>query len=205
MSSPVLKYIISSWIFTSIFLIPQFVGAQGKDSLLKKFTSYRKNAYQEKLYAHIDRAHYLTGETLWFKIYCVDGSFHRPSDLSKVVYVEIIDKMNRPLLQTKISISRGAGDGSILIPASLTSGNYRFRAYTQWMKNFSADFYFEKMITIINPFVKLETGPLPRSTGWNVQFFPEGGNLVVGLESKVAFKINDASGTGIDCRGALLD
>lgn len=205
MSSPILKYIISSWIFTSIFLIPQFVGAQGKDSLLKKFTSYRKNAYQEKLYAHIDRAHYLTGETLWFKIYCVDGSFHRPSDLSKVVYVEIIDKMNRPLLQTKISISRGAGDGSILIPASLTSGNYRFRAYTQWMKNFSADFHFEKMLTIINPFIKLETVPLPRSTGWNVQFFPEGGNLVAGLESKVAFKAYNASGAGIDCRGALLD
>jgi hypothetical protein len=36
-------------------------------------------------------------------------------------------------------------------PFSLNSGNYLFRAYTNWMKNFPADYYFEKQITILIP------------------------------------------------------
>src|SRR6187549_375131 len=64
------------------------------DSLTKKFDRYRTQNFQEKIYLHIDHPSYLTGETMRFKIYLTDGTLHKPSDLSKVAYVEFIDRNN---------------------------------------------------------------------------------------------------------------
>src|SRR5688572_5792325 len=109
-----------------IFVSHVIVGQQKHlDTLVKKFQDYRANALQEKIYTHLDRNFYLTGETMWFKIYTVDGTLHRPIDVSKVAYVEILDKANLPVLQTKIALHNGGGNGSLFLPASLNSGHYK--------------------------------------------------------------------------------
>lgn len=183
--------------------------AQGQqhavDTLVKRFQHYREHAFQEKIYAHLDKNFYLTGETLWFKTYVVDASLHQPSDVSKVAYAEILDKGDFPVLQAKIEVSKGLGSGSFFLPASLTSGNYRFRVYTNWMKNFSAEFYYDRAITIVNPFVVTENIRTPQPATCHIDFFPEGGNLVSGIRSKVAFKISDPSGKSTSCSGVILN
>ena len=144
-------------ISTAIMLCTGFSYAQETlDSLSKKFDRYRTTFPQEKLYVHLAQEFYLTGETVWFKIYYVDGALHHSMDISKVAYVEILDNNNQPLLQTKVALKDGKGDGSLFLPASISSGNYHLRAYTQWMRNFSPEFFFHKTISIVNSFRKLE-------------------------------------------------
>lgn len=168
------------------------------------FDTYRKQTLTEKLFIHTDQSGYLTGETLWFSIYYVDGTYHKPLDISRVAYIELLDKEGRSVLQTKVSLAAGGGNGSLFLPASLRSGTYRMRAYTNWMKNFSADYFFEKNLRIVNPFTPLDP-PLPKTVAdYDIQFFPEGGNLVQGLTSTVAFKVADSSGLGIPVRGWVL-
>jgi hypothetical protein len=197
-----LFFTVLPFIFAATGVLAQ---RQNLDTLVKKFQDYRVNGLQEKIYAHLDRSFYLTGETLWFKVYTVDGTFHRPINVSKVAYVEILDKANLPVLQAKIALDDGHGNGSLFLPASLNSGNYTFRLYTNWMKNFSPEFYFHQNFTIVNPFVKLETNETAKTSNYTADFFPEGGNLVTGIRSKVAFKISDASGKGVFCKGYLLN
>jgi hypothetical protein len=191
----------------SIGLISPSASAQQAelDSLHKKFDRYRINLPQEKLYVHTDQELYLTGESLWFKIYYVDGALHHPMDVSKVAYFEILDADNRPVLQTKIALKDGEGNGSLFLPATINSGNYNVRAYTQWMKNFSPEYFFHKRIGIINSFRKLEIEKVSASKPFVVQFFPEGGNLVYGLKSKVAFQATNMSGKGINFSGLILN
>ncbi|HEX6892096.1 MAG TPA: hypothetical protein VF141_15420 [Chryseolinea sp.] len=190
-----------------IFCVVHFnVSAQQAtlDSLTKKFNYYRSNYATEKIYAHIDQQLYLTGETLWFKLYLVDGSLHRPTEISKVAYVEILDKNNRAVLQSKVSLKDGYGNGSLFLPAVIEGGNYTFRAYTSWMKNFGPEYYFHTDISIVNTFKKLD---LDKSNAQKIvaQFFPEGGNLVYGLKSKIAFRVTDADGVSISFNGAVID
>ena len=177
------------------------------DTLKKKFDRYRVNHPSEKLYVHTDQDLYLTGETLWFAMYYVDGVLHRPADISKVAYVEILDKDNRPVLQTKISLKNGYGNGALFLPATINTGNYILRAYTQWMKNFDPELFFNKTITVVNTFRKLDEKKPPSADEQQVhaQFFPEGGDLVAGLQSKVAFQITDSKGKGIDLSGMILN
>ncbi|MGK2862778.1 MAG: hypothetical protein ACSLE0_12655, partial [Chitinophagaceae bacterium] len=68
------------------------------------------------------------------------------------------------------------------------------------MKNFSPDLFFETSLTIINMLKKLNIAESD-STHVDIRFFPEGGNLVTGLQSKVAFHSVDESGKGILCKG----
>jgi hypothetical protein len=175
------------------------------DSLRDKFNDYRTKTPQEKIYLHLDRTFLLTGEILWFKVYAVDGSLHNPVSPSKVVYVEILDKNNAAVLQAKIGMQAGTGHGSFFLNASLNSGTYQVRAYTNWMKNFSPDFYFHQTITIVNPFIEPVVEKTSPNTRYNAVFFPEGGNLVTGITSKVAFKVTDDAGESVRCTGAVIN
>jgi hypothetical protein len=166
----------------------------------------KQSAFQEKVFVHTDKSTYLPGEILWFKIYCVDGNDHKPANLSKVVYIDVLDNNQNPVMQTKVLLANGLGNGSIYVPVSVSNGNYKLRAYTSWMKNFNPDFYFEKIITLINPLKSPETIAEAKNVqAYDVQFFPEGGNLVGGIESKVAFKAVGQNGKGVKLTGVIVN
>lgn len=174
-------------------------------SLTRKFDEYAVNSFQEKIFLHTDRHFYLTGESMWFSIFLVDAVLHRPDELSKVVYVEVINKDNLSVVKTKVTVTTGRGSGSLFLPSSLASGHYMVVAYTQWMRNFSPDYFFRLPVTIINPFVKLTPSSDASSSDFDIQFFPEGGNLVDGIKSTVGFRVVGKDGKGVNFKGALLD
>ena len=179
--------------------------AQILNDIQVSFNNYRQDALQEKMFVHTDKGAYLTGEILWFKIYLVDGTYNKPLNLSKVAYVEVLDESQTPVMQAKIELNNGKGSGSIYIPVSLSNGNYHFRAYTNWMKNFGPDYYFDKKITIVNPQIAPVASSKINRPDYDVQFFPEGGNLVNGITSNVGFKAVKRNGSGADFTGAIIN
>jgi hypothetical protein len=198
-----IKNLISS--IALIMLFSPSSSAQTINYIQNSFNNYAKYAVQEKVYAHTDKGSYMTGEILWFKLYVVDGTTNKPLDLSKVAYVDVLDNSQTAVLQTKVELKNGIGTGSVYIPVTTGNGNYKFRAYTNWMKNFSPEYYFEKTITIVNPQISPGVMAAVNPADFDIQFFPEGGNLVSGLTSKVGFKAVSKSGTGVDFTGAVID
>ena len=182
---------IGTILISVLVMASTMLKGQHLDTLMSKFQKHREAAWQEKLYAHLDQSLYLTGETLWFKVYSIDGTLHRRSDASKVAYVELLDNSDFPVLQAKIALSEGVGSGSFFLPASLNSGSYRFRVYTNWMKNFAPEFYFHQTITVVNPFVIPPAKSALSSSPDELHFFPEGGHLVADIQSKVGFSFSD--------------
>jgi hypothetical protein len=180
--------------------------AQTISQISDSFNKYNQVPVQEKIFVHTDKGAYMTGEILWFKAYNVDAAYHKPLGLSKVVYVDVLDDKQNAIIQTKIEMKNGLGSGSVYIPVSANNGNYKLRAYTNWMKNFSPDYYFEKSIAIINPLKSPEAVAKAQPLGYDVQFFPEGGSLVAGVNSKVAFKVTASDGNGLsEYRGFIVD
>lgn len=181
-------------------------GAQVLSTVQNRFKSYQSDLVPEKLFVHTNKSFYLSGEILWFKLYTVDGTSNKPFNLSKVAYVEVLAADNTPVIQIKIALKNGTGNGSVYIPASVTNGNYRLRAYTSWMKNFAPEYFFEKTLSIVNAQKSPVQAAVNTTAAYDVQFFPEGGHLVKGLTSKVAFKTTGATGKGVDAyRGAIID
>ena len=190
-----------------IFLSKASVAQMDSSSYLSnKLLTYKWNHFQERLFVHTDKTFYVVGENLWMKLYLTDALLHKPSNLSKLVYIELLNKNNESVLRTKIQMDGGYGNGSIKIPSAFLSGNYTLRAYTQWMRNEGVACFFEQMLTIVNTLNESAKSPnysiIPKV---DFQFFPEGGNLIAGVENKVAFKALNAYEKGIDCKGFVLN
>jgi hypothetical protein len=56
------------------------------------------------------------------------------------------------LAQMKLKLTKEGTSGSMEIPVNLLSGNYYLRAYTKWMRNYSAQNYAYSLVKIVNPF-----------------------------------------------------
>jgi hypothetical protein len=164
-----------------------------------------RNSYKERIYVSHDKSFYLSGEHLRFKIYCLDADRNLPSALSKVAYLEVMDTSNNSIIQTKILLTQGIGFGDIFIPSNINSGNYILRCYTKWMRNSGAEEFFHTIIPIINPFRRAGLLPIPKSSGIMLKFNPDGGNLVYGLKSKIAFLATNSTGNGIAFMGSIMN
>ncbi len=181
--------------------------AQQFVSVLKKLNAeYR----QEKLYLHFDRAYYNPGETIWFKAYLFSGNF--PSLVSNTLYVELLDAKGKPLRQVSLPVILSGAAGSLDIPAD-AAGTVLVRAYTKWMLNFDSSFLFTKAFSIITPRKPgdktVVAAPAKNNPGKAIpatlHFFPEGGDLVEEVESRIAFKATAPDGMPVDVTGDVLD
>lgn len=183
-----------------------FAQMQGEGFIKQQFMAYTDRAVQEKIYLHTDRSLYLPGEMIWFKAYVVEGRSMQKMNLSKIAYLEIFDKDNNPVVQTKFILNGGKGNGSLILPVSIVSGSYKLRCYTNWMKNSDPDFYYETPLKIINPFIAFyPSQEEDNEAEYDVQFFPEGGQLLEGIEGKVAFRAVGKDGKGIAFSGRIIN
>ena len=120
------------------------------DYLRQKFIKYCKSVPREEIFIHTDREDYISGENLWFNIYVIDRQSFKQSNNSSIVYFELLNSQNRPVIQKRILIIQGLGPGQIILPDTLSTGTYTIRAYTNWMKNFLPYNCFMKNILVYN-------------------------------------------------------
>lgn len=287
-------FLITCFIVTTAFIGPEDGTVQKIAAQLDKWASSNP---PEKVYLQFDKPYYSVGDDIWFKAYITLGGLHRLSGLSGVLNVELLDDRDSVKQHIKLPVQSGLTWGDFALSDTLAEGNYRIRAYTNWMRNAGEDYFFDRHITIINAinnkvFAKVaytyatENGkekvnalinytdangtpyaakgvkyavelngkaiahgkgitddkgnlaisfanPLiaPLSSGRiitdlvldknetitktvpvkaisanvDVQFFPESGSLVNGINSKVAFKAVGADGLGADIKGTIID
>lgn len=108
-------YKFSALIFAvvfSIFFSLQALSQTERLNEIKNLNAKNDGSLEEKLFLHTDRSSYLCGEIIWFKAYVANSLNRQPLSLSKIVYVEILNKLNQPVLQGKIAMEDGNGDGS---------------------------------------------------------------------------------------------
>ncbi|MHA4896519.1 hypothetical protein ACXZ1K_17335 [Pedobacter sp. PWIIR3] len=266
------------------------------DKLVTSLQKWTETNPIEKVYLHTDKPYYAVGDTIWFKAYVTTGSRHQLSAMSGALYVELINEKDSIIKSLKLPLAAGMSMGDITLEDQIVEGSYRLRAYTQWMRNAGAEYFYDHTFTVGTPvsqevtaisnyqykiidnkttltatlnYTDDEGKPI---TGQNVeyeimlgrtriytksiktddqgsisigipnekqldlrggyirttfnvkgnkiikdfpikaglsqtdiQFFPESGNLVNGVASKVGFKITGIDGKGLSVKGKILD
>ncbi|MBN1107497.1 MAG: TonB-dependent receptor plug domain-containing protein [Bacteroidales bacterium] len=175
-------------------------------SLIRNYDASAQSQLAEKVYLHIDRNMYETGDDIWFKAYVIDALTNNLSPNTNNLHVELISPGAQIIASRTVRILNGLGNGDFSLPGSLPSGRYRIRAYTNFMRNFDEAFFFNREIIIINP--EDNGNGLSDSTIYiedqiYIKFFPEGGSLIDSVPSIVAFKATDAAGKGCDVTGKV--
>ncbi|UYZ62699.1 TonB-dependent receptor plug domain-containing protein [Hymenobacter weizhouensis] len=192
--------------------------------LLERLDAFYRQTFPEKSYLHLDQGAYASGETIWFKAYVVEARSHQPDTLSKVLYVDVVaPESRRVLLRRTLALRQGQAHGDLALPDTLASGVYTVRAYTSWMRNAGEQTFFNRRVPVWQAVPPATAGSATASTSApaaapsragarrtaatppDVQFFPEGGAYVAGLETVVGVKAADASGLGLAVQGVVLD
>ncbi|HXB42727.1 MAG TPA: hypothetical protein VNV85_01655 [Puia sp.] len=162
---------------------------------------YADNYPQEKIYVHFDKNMYNSGETIWFKAYIYSGAY--PSSVSKNFYAEISDA-NGNVLQRKVSpLFESTAAGSFDLPKDLKGRHIHFRAYSAWMLNFDTAFIYEKDIRLANAITDSPSSNLQAER--HLQFFPEGGDIISGVDNNIGFKATGPFGLPFAVKGVIKD
>ncbi|WP_143469356.1 hypothetical protein [Leeuwenhoekiella nanhaiensis] len=106
----------------------------------------------EEVNLQTNGAVFLSGETVYISAFSFLGSSSRPSPLSKILYVTLVDDTGEEVNFQKIALNKGRGSGDIFLGTSLETGHYKLIAYTRWMLNFGKQHFFEKDLILINPY-----------------------------------------------------
>ncbi|HOZ70800.1 MAG TPA: hypothetical protein PK328_15590, partial [Chitinophagaceae bacterium] len=172
--------------------------SQKPEELLQQW--YQK-APVEKIWLHCDRDNYVAGETAWFKAYFY--SDFQPDTLSSIVYVELLNVTGAMVARQVFPVLLATSYGQMELPDTLTTGIYQLRAYTPAMLNNGSEFVFKKRVHIYGKkAIKKEAIPAPSV---QLDFFPEGGNLINGWVNTIAFKATDENGLPVEMKGLILD
>jgi hypothetical protein len=186
-------------ILTSLFLCILCISwAQNPEDQLRSFGD---RLPIEKVYLHFDRENYIAGETAWFKAYL--ASDYLPDTISTVLYVELLRDSSTVISKKVLPVLFGATNGQLEIPDSIRSGTYLVRAWTPNQLNHNPDFIYKKQVQVFGR-RREDLYENPRQET-RLEFFPESGNFVAGVQNTIAVKITNERGLPIDFKGKLFD
>ncbi len=222
-----LKSILLGLFFTTFCCVNAQIS---QDSAIAKLTSFveKVNLFsqympQEKVYLHLDNSDYFLGENIWFKAYVTSSELNKPTELSKVLYVDVLSPEGNVVVSKRYHLDDGQCHGDIFLDGTtFYSGFHEIRAYTRYMTNFDPENIYSRVIPVyLSPETpgkyddRKITGSRTnrpdrreKEEKFNdIEFtlFPQGGNLVAGIESRVAFKATDEKGRFIDVSGVVLN
>jgi hypothetical protein len=179
-----------------------FASAGSAQQLDSMIGVYADQFPAEKIHVHFDKTVYNKEETVWYKIYILQNSSELTS-VSKNVYVEWYDTTGRMIKQTVSPLYQSTAKGSFDIPAEYSGNFLHVKVFTRWMLNDDPAFGYEKELLVNTGPVKTSARPTANKT--KVEVFPEGGFLIQGLNTRMAFKATNQFGNPVFIKGLLVD
>jgi hypothetical protein len=195
------------------------------DTLTARISALAAARPSEMVYLQTSKGTYETGEDLWFKAYVLDAQTFALSGRSQTLYLQMIGEMDGHVVwQEKYPVENGIVAGHIYVQDSLRDGNYFLETCTT--HSFYADstaMTAVRKVKIVQNIRRNEKasptpadssfrcgtsriGTLEMSQSGTIRFetFPESGNLIAGIPSKLAFKTTDGCGYPVEINGTLF-
>jgi len=173
--------------------------------LANKLNAFAAKHLVEKAYLHLDKPAYFWGDTVWYKAYTVIGAEHKLSAFSSVLHIELIGPGDSVVRRQVLQLTEGVAWGNLLLSRDLKPGDYRIRAYTNWMRNAGPEYFYDQKLQIAG--LNSANTAIQKTTASNpdVQFFPESGYMINGVRSRIAVKVVSTAGLGEFVKGTIED
>ncbi len=192
-------------LFFVFSLISLYAFAQTENFVSERYQAHFKSSQEETVFIHLNKTTYLVGEEIWFKAYIFNKRNEEISGISTNLHVGLYDENGKQIHNELFRIRYGCANGSLQLAQSINSGTYYIKAATQQLLDEQSAEVFIEEITIYGKDIPVQklTDSAPKK--YDIQFLPEGGHLVKGVENTVAFKAINEEGKGVYVNGAIYD
>lgn len=171
----------------------------------EEWTTTKKPVLFEKLYFQLDREIYAQGDSIWMKLYHVNGISHQLNANYRNIYVQLIAENGSVAREMLLFSMDGQAQGMLSV-GNLDPGVYTIRASTKYLENYGEQALFHKKIWITR--MTGPTAPVENVREVNncaeVAFLPEGGNTILNAANALAFKAIDDKGKGVNVSGKII-
>jgi hypothetical protein len=190
------KYVFRIWpvLFSICFVNTVFT--QQIDSMMNV---YAERAAPEKIHVHFDKTIYNRGDTVWYKVYILQGSDTTASSTN--VYFDWYASDGKLMRHTASPVLLSTSQGSFEIPADYKGESLKVWAFTNWTLN-DPGFAYHRELKVNTNNTKTTKTEQNKTT---VETFPESGFLIQGLNTRVAFKATNQYGNPVFIKGVLAD
>ncbi|MDC8003882.1 hypothetical protein POV27_07450 [Aureisphaera galaxeae] len=186
-----IKHSFSAQVFLIVFLFVGFCSFSQEEvsheAFFKDYELYF-DAPREEIFVDLPKDIFYPEEPVKFAGYVFNKKDNLPSRATTNVYCAIFDSMGQLVDQKLFYSEKGKFQGVLKIPPRKGPGNYYIKAYTNWMKNFSAKSMYVQGISVIDSTTLHGAKDKPR-TDYQITFSPEGGNLIGTIENSVGFRV----------------
>ena len=184
------------------------------DVLKSRLATITLNNNQAKLFVHYDKTIYVPNESVWFTAYLLNSdTLNITPDILSVVLVNNSDRSL--VLQKKFVFSGATSSGSFLVPDSIAEGDYSIIAYVNHLIKGKPDISYSQRIAVKRAELQ-DSKDIPKkvskpvfttsdSAGFNIRFYPEGGDLVEGLPAYVGWEAKDSAGASLKLKAVLIE
>lgn len=159
----------------------------------------------ELIYLQTSKGIYETGEDLWFKAYQLNSQSFAFSNQSQTLYLQMINNKDSIVWQEKYPVENGMVFGHVYVSEKLVDGDYFLEAYTRHsFHNDTTGILSSRKVRIVKNIAhdNQQSEDVGKDS-LRFDVFPEGGNLVSGLPSRVAFKATNGKGYPVEVKGTL--
>ncbi len=193
--------------------------AQGQDNLQNRLDSFSgslittiRSQSRPRAFLTSDKAIFKAGETIWFKAFLLNSASQKIITKTKFLFVDLVNENDKVLKVVVLDAAHQQLNSRIILPDSISTGYYWLRAYTRQMAKGDSNYCAIKSIYIFNNNsntnakrkIANETGDKAGNTT-SINFYPEGGSIITGANSNVAFHIHDYAGKPIEVKGLVKD
>lgn len=200
----ILKFVMTISVY-SLLITNLWAQENNINPISKSFQEYT-SAFRELAYCHLNKSTFIKGEMLGFSSYITDKNSKTPSKTTKNLYCVIQDSANRVVKSKLIKIESGFANNVFSLDSLFTSGNYTFKAYTNWMNNFEERNIFTENFRVIDPSIETNVKREKLEDRLDAQFLPEGGHFVDKVKTNVGVVIKDSRGYGVpNIKGNVYD
>jgi hypothetical protein len=126
---------------------------------------------------------YSPGDTAFFRAAFLTASESLPIQGSQILTLDIVDHQGQIKLHQSFRVKDGWTGNQLIIPENFPPGIYRVVAYSPWMKNVDPPRFFQTELRVVDTY----SPDSDHGTG-TLEYYPEGGNLVEGIQSKIIIK-----------------
>ena len=149
--------------------------------------------WEERVVLHTDRSAAAPGEYVYFKAYLTTGPQRQRYSHSGVLRVELLDAAGTLVNSQVYPIQAGISEGAIQVPRKAAGANYSLRAYTRWMQNYGPGNYFSERLKVREKWTEHAdfVSENENAEPFKPVFYPEGGQLLRGINNKVVIRMAD--------------
>lgn len=175
-----MKIIKTLAIFISLTLVCSWMPLDFLTELENKYQLFKEKYPYTRIYLSFNQPAYTAGDSIFFSVHYVHENQQHVKG-THLININLVSNEGQTVQRIRFKVVDGLGNNQLVIPTNIKPGIYRIVAFTDWMRNFGSDAFYQADVPIVSKFQVSNTSSIEPA----IKFFAEGGHLIEAISNNL--------------------